>query len=76
MRPAARSPSRPSDDPRTPVVNDPTRDVVGVYPLLVARKTVAIAGDDNGNGIVDPGDVAPLHHHVSNLGRAAATGAA
>lgn len=46
----------PSDDPRTATLNDPTRDIVGPYPLLVARKTVALVGDVNGNSVLDPLD--------------------
>ena len=29
---------QPSDDPATPTVNDPTRDIVGNLPLLFAAK--------------------------------------
>lgn len=47
----------PSDDPATAIVGDPTRKVVGNVPLLVAQKTVALSGDVNGNGALDPLDV-------------------
>jgi uncharacterized repeat protein (TIGR01451 family) len=33
---------QPSDDPDTPIANDPTRDVVGNLPLLYAEKKVAL----------------------------------
>ena len=46
----------PSDDPRTEVENDPTRDVVGNYPLLFAEKSAALQIDNGSPGIVDPGD--------------------
>ncbi|MEJ2275210.1 MAG: hypothetical protein P8Y01_11660, partial [Woeseiaceae bacterium] len=46
----------PSDDPRTEVENDPTRDVVGNYPVLFAEKSAALQIDNGSPGIVDPGD--------------------
>ena len=46
----------PSDDPRTEVLDDPTRDVVGNYPLLFAEKSAALQIDNGSPGIVDPGD--------------------
>jgi uncharacterized repeat protein (TIGR01451 family) len=48
---------QPSDDPRTPIADDPTRDVVGNFPLLFAPKTAALEADLGSPGIVDPGDV-------------------
>ncbi|HZD53983.1 MAG TPA: hypothetical protein VE175_13120 [Woeseiaceae bacterium] len=48
---------RPSDDPRTPTADDPTRDIVGNFPLLFAEKSVVIATDLGSPNIVDPGDV-------------------
>ena len=48
---------QPSDDPRTAVVDDPTRDVVGNFPLLFAEKSAALQIDNGSPGIVDPGDV-------------------
>ena len=47
----------PSDDPRTPVPDDPTRDIVGNVPLLFAPKTAELVVDMGSPGIVDPGDV-------------------
>jgi uncharacterized repeat protein (TIGR01451 family) len=49
---------QPSDDPRTPVVDDPTRDIVGALPLIYAEKAAALVpGLDFGTlGVVDPGD--------------------
>jgi len=32
----------PSDDPTTPIANDPTRDIVGNLPLLYAEKRVEL----------------------------------
>ncbi len=48
--------NRPSDDPRTPAVNDPTRDIVGRLPFLFAVKSAALQVDGSSPGIVDPGD--------------------
>jgi uncharacterized repeat protein (TIGR01451 family) len=65
----------PSDDPRTPILNDPTRDVVGQLPLLFADKRVALLVDNGTPGVVDPGDV--LHYTITvyNTGTVPATGA-
>ena len=71
---SAAFPERPSDDPRTPAVDDPTRDIVGPYPLLVARKTVAIVVDVNGNGVLDPLDVVRYTITIDNISGLAATG--
>ncbi len=63
----------PSDDPRTSIPNDPTRNVVGSLPLLFAPKQVALKVDAGTPGIVDPGDV--LHYTISvhNSGAVPAT---
>jgi uncharacterized repeat protein (TIGR01451 family)/fimbrial isopeptide formation D2 family protein len=50
-------PEKPSDDPATPIADDPTRDIVGNFPLIYGLKTVAIQVDNGSAGIVDPGDV-------------------
>lgn len=47
---------QPSDDPATPVANDPTEDIVGALPLLDVQKTVMLANDVNGNNAPDPDD--------------------
>ena len=65
----------PSDDPRTPVPDDPTRDVVGNYPLLFAPKTAALQVDLGSPGIVDPGDVLRYTITVYNNGTVPATAA-
>ncbi len=64
----------PSDDPRTPIPDDPTRDVVGNVPLLFAPKRVELLVDAGAPGIVDPGDV--LHYTITvyNNGAIPATG--
>ncbi len=64
----------PSDDPATPVPNDPTTVVVGDLPLIYAHKTVALSGDVNGNGQVDPGDTLSYAITITNSGATAATG--
>ncbi|MEX2963685.1 isopeptide-forming domain-containing fimbrial protein [Microbulbifer sp. TYP-18] len=63
----------PSDDPDTSVPNDPTIDIVGDVPLLVAHKTVAIAVDNLSPGIVDPGDVLRYTIAIRNTGGVDAT---
>jgi len=65
----------PSDDPRTPIADDPTRDVVGNYPLLFAPKSAALEIDVNSNGIVDPGDTLRYTITMYNNGTVPATGA-
>lgn len=64
----------PSDDPNTPVPDDPTRDVVGSEPLLFATKSAALLIDNNGNGAVDPLDVLHYTIEVFNTGAVPATG--
>lgn len=63
----------PSDDPRTPVANDPTRDVVGNSPLLYAEKAVALRIDNVSPGVVDPLDTLRYTIRIHNSGRASAT---
>ena len=65
---------KPSDDPATAAVDDPTRNVVGNFPLLNAQKTVALLTDVNGNGSVDPLDVVRYTITISNLAAIPATG--
>jgi large repetitive protein len=65
----------PSDDPETPILNDPTRDVVGYQPLLYADKRAALQVDNGTAGVVDPGDVLRYTITVYNTGTIAATGA-
>jgi uncharacterized repeat protein (TIGR01451 family) len=63
----------PSDDPRTPVADDPTQDVVGNYPLLFAPKSAELFADVNANGIVDPGDTLRYTITIYNNGAVPAT---
>ena len=67
-------PEQPSDDPATPIPDDPTRNVVGNLPLLYAHKTVQIHEDFGSPGIVDPGDVLRYTIVISNYGAIPATG--
>ena len=64
---------QPSDDPRTAVVDDPTRDVVGNFPLLFAEKSAALQIDNGSVGIVDPGDVLRYTITIYNNGNVPAT---
>jgi uncharacterized repeat protein (TIGR01451 family)/fimbrial isopeptide formation D2 family protein len=68
------APEEPTDDPATPVLDDPTRDVVGNVPLVDAHKTVQILVDNGSVGIVDPGDVLRYTIAITNVGTAPATG--
>src|SRR5207342_3698938 len=63
----------PSDDPRTPVVNDPTRDVVGNSPLMYAEKLVALRIDNGAPGVVEPLDTLRYTIRIYNNGKAPAT---
>ena len=63
----------PSDDPRTELADDPTRDIVGNYPLLYAVKTAALETDNGSPGIVDPGDTLRYTITVYNNGNVPAT---
>jgi uncharacterized repeat protein (TIGR01451 family) len=63
----------PSDDPRTPIVNDPTRDVVGNVPLLFATKQAELVIDNGSPGIVDPGDTLRYTITMYNNGAIPAT---
>ncbi len=68
-------PEKPSDDPATPAVDDPTRNVVGDLPLIYALKTVKIQVDNGTPGIVDPGDVLRYTFLITNTGAVPATAA-
>jgi uncharacterized repeat protein (TIGR01451 family)/fimbrial isopeptide formation D2 family protein len=63
----------PSDDPRTPIVNDPTRDVVGNVALLYADKAAALRVDAGAPGVVDPLDTLRYTIRIYNNGKAPAT---
>jgi uncharacterized repeat protein (TIGR01451 family)/fimbrial isopeptide formation D2 family protein len=65
---------QPSDDPRTPVADDPTRDVVGNVPLLFAPKSVALLIDNGVIGQIDPGDRLRYTITVFNNSATPATG--
>ena len=67
-------PEQPSDDPNTPIPDDPTRNVVGNQPLLYAHKTVRIHADLGSPGIVDPGDVLRYTIVLNNSGAVPASG--
>jgi uncharacterized repeat protein (TIGR01451 family) len=64
----------PSDDPNTPIPNDPTRNIVGNLPLLYAEKRVTLFVDNGSPGIVDPGDVLRYTITVQNSAAIPATG--
>ncbi len=64
---------QPSDDPRTPEVDDPTEDVVGNYPLIFPLKTAELLLDYDTPDIVDPGDVLRYTILIRNSGAVDAT---
>ena len=64
---------QPSDDPRTPIVDDPTRDIVGNFPLLYAEKSAALEVDFGTPGVVDPGDTLRYTITIFNNGPIPAT---
>ncbi|MGD8575451.1 MAG: isopeptide-forming domain-containing fimbrial protein [Thiohalophilus sp.] len=67
-------PEQPSDDPSTALVDDPTIDVVGSVPLVDSQKIVSIVIDNDGDGIVDPGDRLQYTIITTNFGALPATG--
>ncbi len=62
-------PDEPTDDPTTPVPNDPTEIVISSAPLLKVYKTFSIFNDLDGNGQPSPGDILKYTITVKNLGR-------
>jgi len=68
------APEQPSGDPNNPVPNSPTSVVVGNLPLLTAQKTVKLSVDNNGNGLVDPGDVIRYTITLTNSAATPASG--
>jgi uncharacterized repeat protein (TIGR01451 family) len=67
---------QPSDDPRTPAPNDPTRDIVSNPSVLYAEKHVVLLTDLGSPGIVDPGDVLRYTITIKNSATIPATGVA
>ncbi len=65
---------QPSDDPDTPVPNDPTRDIVSNLPILFAAKSAALTIDLGSPGLVDPGDTLRYTITVQNSGTVPSTG--
>jgi uncharacterized repeat protein (TIGR01451 family)/fimbrial isopeptide formation D2 family protein len=71
--PGAGVADQPSDDPRTPVVDDPTQDIVGDLPLLFASKDAMLQIDLGSPGVVDPGDTLRYTIQIYNNGTVPAT---
>ncbi|MCP4472068.1 MAG: DUF11 domain-containing protein, partial [Gammaproteobacteria bacterium] len=67
-------PTQPSDDPGTPLADDPTLDVVGDFPLVDVVKTVAIINDIGTIGVVDQGEQLRYTITATNFGPIPATG--
>ncbi|MCS7274915.1 MAG: hypothetical protein NZ610_05905 [Candidatus Bipolaricaulota bacterium] len=57
-----------TDDPQTPIPNDPTDLYVGTGPLLKAWKSYTLFNDLDGNGLPSPGDILKYTVIVENLG--------
>jgi uncharacterized repeat protein (TIGR01451 family) len=72
--PAIGTVDQPSDDPRTPAPNDPTRDIVGNHASLYAEKRAGLFVDQSSPGVVDPGDVLRYTITVKNSAAISATG--
>ncbi|MBW2471079.1 MAG: DUF11 domain-containing protein, partial [Deltaproteobacteria bacterium] len=67
-------PEKPSDDPNTPILDDPTRNIVGNLPLLYAQKTVEkVLTEPGQSSIVGPGDTLRYTIIISNFGAIPAT---
>ena len=67
-------PEQPSDDPNTPVPDDPTRNIIGNLPLLYAHKTVQkVITDPGQSSIVSPGDTLRYTIVINNSGGIPAT---
>ncbi len=66
-------PEQPSDDPNTPIPDDPTQNIVGNLPYLYALKTVEISQDFGSPGLLDPGDVLRYTFTITNYGAIPAT---
>ena len=59
----------PSDDPRTPIVNDPTRDVIGNCAAVLRGQARRRSHVDLGSpGVVDPGDTLRYTITIYNTG--------
>jgi uncharacterized repeat protein (TIGR01451 family) len=63
----------PSDDPDTPVADDPTLDVVGNVPLLFATKSAMLQYDGTTPGVVDSADTLLYTITIYNYGNIPAT---
>jgi uncharacterized repeat protein (TIGR01451 family) len=63
-----------SDDPATPIANDPTQDVVGSGPIVDIQKTVSIVAPGGDDGTADPGDTLRYTMTITNNGNQQATG--
>ena len=64
---------QPSDDPGTELVDDPTLDVVGNFPLLFAEKSAVLQIDNGSPNIVDPDDTLRYTITIYNNGNIPAT---
>jgi uncharacterized repeat protein (TIGR01451 family) len=66
-------PTTPTDDPDTPIPDDPTETLVVATPDLVAAKRDSLLTDADQDGVPSPGDVLEYRIVVLNNGNQAAT---
>ena len=67
-------PDEPTDDPSTPVDDDPTILVVMEDPLVEVTKTDSLVDDSNHDGVAGSGDVLLYAVHIVNSGHLDLTG--
>lgn len=65
---------QPTDDPDTDAPGDPTVTPISAAPAVAVEKTAALLADENGDGLVGPGDRLIYFVTVVNDGNAAASG--
>ena len=71
---SSEQPITPTDDPDTVEPDDPTVTPVVAAPLLTSFKSDTVAIDQDGNGIINPGDRLEYEIIIANQGNTAATG--
>jgi len=67
-------PDEPTDDPHTPVDDDPTRTTVAAIPVIEVFKIDSLVGDIFGDNAVGAGDTLLYKVNIFNSGNTAATG--
>jgi uncharacterized repeat protein (TIGR01451 family) len=70
---AGNTPTVLTDDPDTPVPNDPNVTPIAQSPIIDATKTAQLATDVDGDGVTSPGDILLYTVTLRNSGNTAAT---